>query len=353
MGIARAIPAMAIIMTVRNRIISFLAVLTASSSTAFAVDGSTAYNFLNITASSRIYGLGGVNITLVDDDINSTDQNPALLGPEVEKQLGLNYMRYVGESNFAGIRYGMAAGEHGAWAAGIQYFGYGDMKATDVSGNITGTFSAKDVAFSATYRHDITGNLRGGITVKGIYSSYESYSAFALGTDLGINYYDPDRGVSLSAVVANLGGQIKRFNERYDRLPVDVRLGLSKQLADVPLRLSVTAWNLTKWHLPYYDAGDGSATATEMEKKDSFGSNLFRHLVFGVEWLPSDRFYAGVGYNYKTRTDMGTYSRSFLSGFSACAGINVRQFSVGISLAQPHTGATTFMLNLSTRLWEF
>ncbi|MDE5923623.1 MAG: hypothetical protein K2G79_09070, partial [Muribaculum sp.] len=138
----------------------------------------------------------------------------------------------------------------------------------------------------------------------------------------------------------------------YDRLPVDLRLGLSKQLADVPLRLSVTAWNLTKWHLPYYDAGDGSA-GSDMEKKDSFGSNLFRHLVFGVEWLPSDRLYIGVGYNYKTRTDMGTYSRNMLSGFSACAGINVSRFSVGIALAQPHIGATTFMLNLSTRLLEF
>ena len=41
----------------------------------------------------------------------------------------------------------------------------------------------------------------------------------AVGVDLGINYYDPDRDLSLSAVVTNLGGQVKRFNERYDRLP--------------------------------------------------------------------------------------------------------------------------------------
>ena len=79
----------------------------------------------------------------------------------------------------------------------------------------------------------------------------------------------------------------------------------------MPLRLSVTAWESHKMASAfYYDAGDGSATS-EMEEKDSFGSNLFRHLVFGVEWLPSDRLYIGVGYNYKTRTDMGTYSRSF------------------------------------------
>ena len=88
-------------------------------------DGSTAYNFLNISTSSHIYGLGGVNISLIDDDINVTDQNPALLGPEVEKQLGISYMRYIGESNFAGVKYGMAAGERSAWAVSVQYFDYG------------------------------------------------------------------------------------------------------------------------------------------------------------------------------------------------------------------------------------
>ena len=65
-----------------------------------AEDSSPAYNFLNIPSSSHIYGLGGVNITLIDDDINLIDQNPALLGPEIDMQAGLNYMHYVGGSNF-------------------------------------------------------------------------------------------------------------------------------------------------------------------------------------------------------------------------------------------------------------
>jgi hypothetical protein len=74
---------------------------------------------------------------------------------------------------------------------------------------------------------------------------------------------------------------------------------------------------------------------------------LFRHLVFAAEYVPSSNFYFGVGYNYKTRTDMSTYSRSFLSGLSACAGLNVSHFSVGIAFAQPHNSASTFMVNLS------
>lgn len=158
--------------------------------------------------------------------------------------------------------------------------------------------------------------------------------------------------MSLSLVVANLGGQVKRFDERYDRLPLDVRIGWSQSFASLPLRFSITAWNLTKWSLPYYDAGDGSST-DEMVRKDSFGSNLMRHLVFGIDYVGSDNFYIGLGYNYKTRTDMSTYSRSMLSGFSLAAGLNVRNFGIGIAFAQPHKGATTLMLNLSCNLNDF
>ena len=178
-----------------------------------AQDGSSAYNFLNVTSSARIYGLGGVNITNVNDDINSTDQNPALLGGEMSSQLGINYMRYLGDSNFAGARYTHSAGEYGAWSAGIQYFGYGSITAADETGVITGKFSPKDVAFNGSFSYDIYGCWRGGINVKLLYSSYEQYSAMALATDLGLNYYDPDRDLSFSIVGANLGGQLKKFND--------------------------------------------------------------------------------------------------------------------------------------------
>lgn len=335
------------------RIITILSALgILFPSVAKAGDGSTAYNFLDIPVSSHVYGLGGVNISVIDDDLSMTEQNPALLGPEVEKQLSLNYMRYIGSADFAGARFGMAAGERAAWAVGIQYFGYGEIKSADETGFVSGTFSPKDMYLSASYSHDITDRLRGGITLKGIYSAYDSFSAFAIATDLGLNYFDPETDLSLSAVVANLGGQVKRFNDKYDRLPVDIRLGLTKGLGATPLRLSVTAWNLTKWHLPYQDPGDGTSSS-ETKTKDTFSSNLFRHLVFGAEYAPSENLYLGIGYNYKTRTDMSTYSRNFLSGFSACAGINVKHFRVGVALAQPHKGATTFMINLTTRLYEF
>lgn len=332
----------------------FLPILLAFLTTIAVVaqENSSAYNFLNVTNSARIYGMGGVNITLVDDDISVIDQNPALLGAEMSNMLGLNYMHYLGGSNFAGVRYAHTAGSRGAWAASIQYFGYGSMKETLPDGSIVGSFSPKDVAFGGSYSHDITETLRGGISVKGLYSGYADYSAFAIATDLGINYYNSDRDLSVSVVLANLGGQVKRFNETYDRLPFDVRLGWSQSFGTFPIRFSITAWNLTKWSLPFRENGDGTADTTP-KVKDGFMSNLFRHLVFGADLISSPNYYISLGYNYKTRTDMSTYSRSFLSGFSIGGGLKVKNFGVSIALAQPHSGATTFMLNLSCNFNDF
>ena len=312
-------------------------------------DSSPAYNFLNITPSSRIYGLGGINISAIDAGIMSVEQNPAMLGPEYEGDVALSYMRYIGGSNFASAAFGHRAGERSAYGVAIRYFGYGDIDRTDASGANIGSFSPKDLAVSGTYSRDITETLRGGATLKWTYSSYDSYSAMAVAVDLGVNYYDPDRDLSLSAAVVNLGGQVKRFNESYDRLPIDVRLGWTQSFPGLPVRFSVTAWNLTKWHLPYYETGDGSTDA-KPEVKQSFASDLFRHLIFAADFVPSSRFNIGIGYNYKTRTDMSTYSRTLLSGLSIGAGMQSDSWGIGIAFAQPHRGSSTFMINLSASI---
>lgn len=311
---------------------------------------SPAYNFLNITSSAKAYGLGGVNITTIGGGLDMIDQNPALIGPEIGSAASVNYTRYLGDSNFAGLKFGHRINDRSAYAVGLQYFGYGTFHGYDEFGYETGDFSAQDVNFYGVYSHDFTDRLRGGITLKMVYSGYESYSALAIATDLGINYYDNEHDLSLSAVITNLGGQVKRFTDSYDRLPVDVRLGWSQRFGEFPVRWSVTAWNLTKWSLPYYDTDKDT---NELVKKDSFGSNLFRHLVFGADIVPSERFYISLGYNYKTRTDMTTYNRNFFSGIYLGAGVNVNMFGVDVAFSQPHSGGTTLMLNISTDLSRF
>ena len=314
-------------------------------SAAFAQEGRSAYDFLNVPTSSRVFGLGGTNICVIGDDVSLAEQNPALIGPEIGQQVAFSYMHYLGSANFAGARFGMGAGEHGAWAAGIRYLNYGEIAGYDDNGSPTGNFTPSDLVVEGTYSHDFTYRLRGGINLKAVYSNYERYSAFAICADLGINYYDDERDLSLSAVLKNMGGQIKRFEDSYDRLPFDVQLGWMKGFGDNGFSLSVTAFNLTKWNLPYYEHTDDGVQ--EVKLKSNFAKNLFRHLIFGVQWEPTDNFYADLAYNYKMRSDMSAYSRSFLSGFSIGAGFRVKAFSVGVAYAQPHKSASSLLVNLA------
>lgn len=328
-----------------------IAIIASVCAVASAQTGSQAYNFLELPSSTQAFGLGGAAPAVINDDVNLVDQNPALIGPELDKQVSLGYMRWLGSTNYAALRYGMAAGERGAWAAGLRYIDYGSMTMTLPDGTESGSFTPKDIVFEGAYSHDFSDRLRGGIMMKMVYSNYEQYTAFAIATDLGINYYNEDSDLSLGVVVKNLGGQVKRFDQKYDRLPIDVQIGYMQGLGSSPFSLAITATHLTKWDLPYYKHDDKDAHTT-VEKHSSFGSNLFRHLIFGLQYQPSDNFYLNLAYNYKTRTDMSTYHRSFLSGFSAALGINVKSFRFGVGFAMPHSGGTSLMINVSTALGE-
>lgn len=318
----------------------------ATSSATMAQIGTNAYSFLEVATSTHSQALGGYGIAVSAPDVMLADQNPGLLGPEIERVAAISYMRYFGSSNFASARFAHSAGEHGAWAIGLKYVDYGSIDGYNPDGSFTGTFKPQDISFEGTYAHDFTDRLRGGINVKMIYSNYEEYSAFALAADLGINYFDPDHNLSLSAVVKNAGGQLKRFNDSYDHLPFDIQLGYMQGLGGGPFSLAITAHHLTHWHMPYYKHDDNQESAvTEADSK--FIPNLFRHLTFGLQYSPSDAFYAAIGYNYKTRTDLSSYQRNFFSGISLGVGFNVRDFDIGVSFAQPHKSASTVALNLA------
>lgn len=329
------------------RIITFFTGIISYSSV-IAQGGSTSYDFLNIPSSSYVFGIGGTNISTFHSDIDLSSQNPALIGPENDKELKVDYMHYYGSSNFASARFGMGAGDHGAWAAGIRYLNYGSFNGFDSNGISQGNFTVQDIVFEGSYSHDFTYRLRGGINVKFIYSAYEQYSAFALAADLGLSYYDERNDLGLGIVLKNMGGQLKRFEDTYNRLPFDVELGLTKGIKET-FSFTMTAWYLTKWKLPYYIHEEGEeAKLTEA----GFFRNFFRHLVFGIAYEPTDKFYFTLGYNYKTASDLATYQRNFFSGFSLGAGFKVRAFSVGVAYAMPHKRASTVLLNLGLDIFE-
>lgn len=323
----------------------------ASGFTLRAEGGSSSYDFLNIPTSSHAFALGGTGIAVVDDDVSLADQNPALLGPEIEKQVNFSYMHYMGAGNFAGVRYGQGAGEHSAWAVGMRYLNYGSLTEYDPSGIPGGKFSPSDIVFEGTYSRDITSRWRGGVNLNLIYSHYHIYSAFAISVDLGANYYDEDHDLSFSIVLKNAGGQVKRFDKAYNRLPFDVQLGYMQGIGSSPFAIAITARNLTRWNLPYYTHPKDSE-GDEQVLKSNFFSNFFRHLTFGLQYSPGDKFYLALAYDYRKATDMSTFQRNFFSGFSVGAGFRVRGFRVGASFGMPHKSAASVMVNLGCNFAE-
>lgn len=305
---------------------------------------SDGYGFLNIPASAHVYALGGNNLCIIDQDVTLVDQNPALIGPETEKQIVAGYMLYRQTGNFAGLRYGMGVGEHSGWAVGLRYLNYGRFDGYDEFGTPTGVFTPSDLIVEGTYARDITERWRGGANIKMVYSSYEQYNAFALAADLGVNYYDPEHDLSFSVVLKNMGGQVKRFGNRYSRVPFDIQVGYMQTLGNTPIQLSITANNLVRWRIPYYEYNKEGEEL--IKQNNSFFPTLFRHLIFGVQYQASEKFYAALAYNYKTASDLSSFNRSFLSGFSLGAGFRVKGFSIDVAYGLPHKSGSTLMLNL-------
>ena len=59
----------------------------------------------------------------------------------------------------------------------------------------------------------------GGIAAKFITSYIGDYNSIAVGVDLGINYYDPETEWSVSCAAKNLGGQLKAYDNEYEKMP--------------------------------------------------------------------------------------------------------------------------------------
>ena len=337
-------------MKLRVKHLTALVVSLLMPTAAPAQNTSDAYGFLDIPTSSHVFGLGGNNIAIIDDDVTLADQNPALVGPELDKQVAVNYMYYMSSGNFAGVRFGTGAGENSGWAVGLRYLNYGKFDGYDEFGTPTGSFTPSDLVVEGTYSHEINSRWRGGVNLKMAYSSYEDYTAFAIAADIGVNYYDEERDLSFSAVLKNMGGQVKRFHDRYARVPFDIQLGYMQTIGASPFQISVTANNLTRWNIPYYAYKEDGQEV--LEEKKGFIQNFFRHLIFGLQWQPSQKFYACVAYNYKTHSDMSAYKSSFLSGFSLGLGFRTRGFSIGAAYAMPHKAASSLMVNLSCSIGE-
>ncbi len=310
----------------------FPLLLTFFAAVGYAQESQTAYNFLRLPVSAHAAALGGDNITIIEDDPSLMFSNPALLSSVSDKSINLNFMTYMAGATTASASYNRIIKQKATVAVTAQYMDYGKMKEMDANNVQTGEFSAKDIAVSGVFSYMLSDKITGGITAKVINSYIGDYSSWAVGVDLGLNYYDPEREWSVSVVAKNLGGQLKAYDDEYEKMPLDVQLGVSKRFNALPFRLSATLVDLNHW-----------------------GYSFLNHVVVGADILFSQQIYAAVGYNFRRADEMTTLKgtdeeSSHMAGLSFGAGLQLERFKLQLAYGKYHVSSNSLLVNVSYSL---
>lgn len=319
-----------------------LAVLPA---TALAQEYASAFNTLRLPASSHAAALGGQNVTLIEDEPTAGWYNPALYANVSDLSAGLDFMTYAAGSTWMGAHFVKAFGERHTMAVGAQYMNYGKMDETDEAGNTLGQFSAKDIVIGAGYSYLLSDRWTGGANLKMMVSNLADYTALAAAIDVGVNYYDDENDLSVSASLQNIGTQLKAYHDgQRTHLPFTLALGFSKGMAHLPVRFHVTMTDVTRWKSSYYVLPENK----DKDKSDKvgFGKIALNHFVLGLDILPTDYLYLSVGYNFRRAYELKASGSSHLAGLSAGAGINVKHFKFGVSYAKYHQASNSIMVNV-------
>jgi len=290
------------------------------------------YNFLRLPVSAHAAALGGDNISIIKDDATLMFNNPALISSVSDKTINLNFMSYMEGTKLASASFTKIINDKATWAVSAQYIDYGNIKEVTEDNIEQGTFSAKDISIAGYFAYTLSNKIVGGITAKCISSHIAGYNSLAMGVDLGLNYYDDERDLSVSAVAKNLGGQLKAYDETYEGIPLDLQIGASKRVINSPFKFSATIVDLNHWDYSFIN-----------------------HMVAGLDLILSDDIYLSCGYNFRRAhemkiTDSDNESSSHGAGFSFGGGIELERFKLQLSYGKYHVSSSSILVNVSYSL---
>jgi hypothetical protein len=306
--------------------------------------GDNTYEFLNLGHSAFASATGGFNVSRGVNDLSLPYFNPALLTPSMDNNISLSFSTW-----FAGISYGYASYARdmknlGMMAAGISFISYGRFTEADAVGNINGTFTASEYAFNLLWSYRIDSSFTVGINLKPVLSHLERYFSAGLCADIGATYHNEKLLLDAGLVIRNAGFQIKSYTgSGGEPLPFEIIAGASKRLAHAPFSFSLTLRHLEKPDLTYdYNTEDDIT-------EGGLGENLLRHMIVGMEIIPSDIFWIGAGLNYQRRAEMRTSQRTGMAGFSAGFGIRTKAFDLSYGRDALHLAGASNHLTVTLR----
>jgi len=287
--------------------------------------GNSVFNFLKLSNTPQLTGLGGVNVSQTSNDVGMAFYNPALLSPSMHTE-----MNAVFNSFYTGIKiYHLSLGYHSAglntnFSWGLHYFNYGDIQETDASGNMLGFIHPRDWVMQVSASRSYLQKWNYGFSLKFINSNYGQYRSNGLAADAGVLFHDSVNLFSASLVAKNMGWQLKKYNDGIaEDLPFDLVAGISKRLAHAPFGFSITAHHLHQFDIRYNDTvfnNDNTFGSGNNHKRFSV-DKIFRHFVIASQVYIGDYLEVSFGYNYLRRQELNIDKNgNGLNGFSMGVG---------------------------------
>ena len=302
---------------IRN--IFLIAILSFGSLSSYAqVGGEHVYEFLNLSSSPRITGLGGFAIAIPnDDDVVLGYNNPAALNPKVHNSLSFNYNFYIADINSGYFSYGHYLENIDVTiSASAKFVNFGDFQAANIFGEIEGTFEANETAIILGASKKLYEKLTIGVNGSIISSQFANFSSFGVNSDIGLLYADTASNISIAFVAKNLGRQLTTYNGTREFLPFDLQVGISKRLKHLPFRWSIVYHDLQRFNILFDDPNSEEDNLflvdeqTGDSQSDIFFENLARHFVINGEFLFGKRenFRIRVGYNHQRNREPVSYT---------------------------------------------
>jgi hypothetical protein len=282
------------------------------------------FSFLRSTISARMAGLGGATVAVADDPANVVI-NPAVLTTVDSSTVTATFIKHVLDINAGYATYNRSVEGLGEMGFTIGYLNYGSFSRTSVTGDRTGSFAANDLAVSVSLANEFDSLISYGVTAKVLHSTIPDMSSSALAFDAGILYRMPARRLNIGLSILNVGTQLSTYDGVHDRLPLDMRLGVSHRLRGLPLLINFSLNHLT----------DETDNVLDRLQNFSVGGELYLGKVLQ----------ARLSYDNRLRNTSGVNIASQLSGLSAGVGLRLTSFS--FDYAYSALGAAAVMHRLS------
>ena len=312
--------------------------------------GRSTYQFLNLVSSPKQAAMGGKVVTDYSYDPTSALFNPASINAEMDNQLALNYVNYLADVNYGSASYAYLYDRRTQVIhAGVTYINYGNFEGYDEQGNATADFSGGEAALSLGYAYNIPyTDFYVGANAKLISSKLEQYSSLGGAVDLGFMYFNEDLNLRIGGVIRNLGTQFTAYDAVYEKLPLEIDLGISQQPAHIPLRWHFTLENLQNWNLAFENPNRATVDldGNTIPEKINFFDEALRHMIIGAELFPESGFNIRLGYNLRRAEELRIQKQRSFAGLSAGFSVKFNKLRLSYSYARYNSAASSSFFGL-------